>query len=287
MSTRDVQRFLNGTGAARYAYDVALTGPAVSDSYNMEDHSQRNSSGEVIGSRVPLKGLPRVLTGWQYTGIGQKKKPLREYEEDWPIHMYAAKFSLDESISSRAPGIVPYNSTLWYGNRSYSLSAPFLSLGDGCSPHSGFYSSLGSCVCYRDKPISYDWYSNDNMSCVSRKGYAWGFSSFLVLVALIIEGVWAIGCWGLWLDANVNSVLLKRRRRVAGVVRSALDLAESVNRDLGTGTCAYPEKELSKALDRCDDIGYSIDDRSEIAHIGLVPESLKRRSYMYGDKHYG
>lgn len=83
-------------------------------------------------------------------------------------------------------------------------------------------------------------------------------------------------CWGLWLDANVNSELLKMRRTGYGAIRSALDLSESVNRDLGNSSSAYSDKELEKALDGCDKVGYAVEDSGGVSHIGIASEGKQR-----------
>jgi hypothetical protein len=53
--------------------------------------------------------------------------------------------------------------------------------------------------------------------------------------------------WGLWLEAHFNSEMVKKEREF-GTWRVVLDLAESVNRDLGPDTCAYSEGEIVGAL---------------------------------------
>lgn len=232
---RDMQYFLNSTGYASHYFDTVLTASPI-ETYDMYVDRETNNVGEVVGSKTLIKGLPHTLQGYQYSGVDQPVTHLDNWLE--VIAPYAATFNLDRSISP-GPGIIPYNSTFFHNGTSIALSAPFLNIGGKCAPHNNFFTSYGSCICYRGAPVNYDWFSNERTYCVSRRGYVWGFSSFLALVGLILEAVWAVGCYGLWLDADVNSELLKYRRSGRGVLRAVLDLAESVQRDLGIETCAY------------------------------------------------
>ena len=240
---------------------------------------------------TPPKELPRTLLGWQYTGISQDRDDLDlvdDYLDDWKIQAYEAIFVLDDEIAL-GPGIVPYNSSIWFDDRTQTLDAPFLGIGKGCVGHNNYFTRLGSWVCHRGQPITRDWYTSDNLICVNERSYAWGFSSVLVLVGLILEAIWAIGCWGAWLDANVNSELVKHRRRTGGTIRNVLDLAESVNRDLGTNTCAYGDGELAKALERCESVGFSVETKlgGGGEHIGVAPEGLRQRPVTRYGSVYG
>lgn len=221
------------------------------------------------------------MRAWQYSGDGQDVEPL----EDWwdpdlgEQFAYQADFILDDTIAP-GPAVVPYNSTFFLNGTEYELAAPFVKFGEECGPHNSYYTSMGSCVCYRGEPIAYDWDNQDNLFCVGKGEYAWGFSSYVTLAGLVLEAVWAIVCWAMWLDANVNSGLLKSRRRASGFVRNALDLADAVNRDLGLRTCAHSDKELVEALDRCDDVGFTVVYEADHAHIGVVHGSMKRHGKM-------
>lgn len=126
----------------------------------------------------------------------------------------------------------------------------------------------------------------DNLRCVQRQGYAWGLSAVLALLGLILEAIWAIGCWALWLDAQVNSQLVKFRRS-GGEIRASLDLAEGVRRDLGANTCAYSDDELSRELDKCEPVGYSIEERDGASHIVLVPARMQSRVKILEGRLYG
>ena len=67
-----------------------------------------------------------------------------------------------------------------------------------------------------------------------------------------------------------------------GIIRTILDLSESLNRDLGPDTSWYTEKQLEKELPGHHSVGYTIWDRNNVTgHIGLVPlpegGSIERR----------
>lgn len=113
-----------------------------------------------------------------------------------------------------------------------------------------------------------------------------GLFQLLTLIGLALEGFWVFGCWAVWLDANVNSSLVKHRRSGFGAIRNVLDLAESINRDLGDKTCAYSNTDLERALKDCDRIGFSVGDRGHSSHIGIVSEGLQWRPQIYEGTYY-
>ena len=280
MSTRDIVHWLNSDrwddqenaikNPQSPGKDIYLYDPKISDNYDM---------ATPLYLRLHVKGRPKYIKGWQYSGINQSVHALNPTENNLPIHKYPITFHLNDSIPTE-PGIVPYNSTLWYAGEQHVLPAPFLPLSNSsCAANNALFSTLGVCVCYRGQPLTYDWYSNSNMSCISGQGYSWGFSGTLVAIGLLLEAVWVGICLGLWWDANLNSRLLKQRRRGAGVLRTVLDLAESVERDLGTATCGYADGELGRALEKWEDVGFAVEDRAGRAHIGVVARGWKRGSF--------
>jgi hypothetical protein len=57
-----------------------------------------------------------------------------------------------------------------------------------------------------------------------------------------------------------------------GIIRTILDLSESLNRDLGPDTSWYTERQLEKGLSGHHSVGYAICDKDNVkGHIGLVP----------------
>jgi hypothetical protein len=292
---RDIQFWLNYTGAAKHYHETALTGTPLSGHYDMnEDEGYMYQANDAVPppqyNRVPEaapSGLPKTLLGWAYPGMGQELEISNDQlVDDWiEGGAYYATFILDENIAP-GPGILPYNSTIWFSNQASSLRAPFLDVGKACPGQINFYTTLGNCVCYRGEPLATDWYSE--LTCVNKRAYAWGFASIITLIGFCLEAIWAVGCWSVWMDANINSRLLLWRRKGAGTLRGALDLAESVKRDLGPDTCAYGDGELIKALEKCEPVGYAVEETpSGVAHIGLVPESVQQRVEMEGGRLYG
>lgn len=169
------------------------------------------------------------------------------------------------------PGVVPYNSTLVLKNKTISLPSPFLTF--GANRHvdcSWWNSSTGECPCYFGEPLGADWAISNEYSCVGTSGYVWGFSSFILIVAAILEITWVVGCWVIRWHAAVSSNLIENNRLNVGTVRHILDLAEAMNRDLGPNTSVYSNNELQEALQKCPPIGYEIEGRDGLKHIGLV-----------------
>lgn len=66
-----------------------------------------------------------------------------------------------------------------------------------------------------------------------------GFSWLLLFIALLFTMVWAIGMYAMWLDAYFNS-RLDRENRHMGMYRAVLDLAESLQGDLGNQGSTRP-----------------------------------------------
>ncbi|GAW17797.1 hypothetical protein ANO14919_072640 [Xylariales sp. No.14919] len=168
------------------------------------------------------------------------------------------------------PGIVPYNSTLVLENKKLSLPAPFLSFGIGEFDCSWWDSSTGECPCYLGKPLEADWAITDQYSCIGASGYVWGFSSFILAIGVVLEAVWIIGCWVTRWRTTVGSNLIENNRRNIGTVRNLLDLAEAINQDLGPDTSIYTDVELRDALRKCPPVGYELESRGGLKHIGLV-----------------
>ncbi|KAI9162843.1 hypothetical protein HJFPF1_04437 [Paramyrothecium foliicola] len=205
-------------------------------------------------------------------------------DERWglgfPVPLDIRRFDLNKTIEA-GPGIVPYNSSLRYKDKVYHLDAPFLDIGLNCGVHNQYFTAMGSCVCYNDEPIRNNWFSRENVTCISDGNFSWGFSSLFTLIGLCLEMAWLLICLALWLDAQVNSKLLRWRRRGAGRVRQAMDLAQSLQRDLGPNTSTYSNAELEKEMSKCRPVHYSVKiGATDVPEISLVPERKQVRTKM-------
>lgn len=124
---------------------------------------------------------------------------------------------------------------------------------------------------YRNQTYAQSYFEEpDNVQCVAIGVYQWGFSITSTLIFTVINGVWLIGAYGVWMHMNRKSELCRKGRRL-GKYRAALDLVESINYDLGRNTCAYSEKELAKELENMEGIQYYVrhGDGDTPSHIGI------------------
>ncbi|XXH01378.1 hypothetical protein Hte_007738 [Hypoxylon texense] len=149
--------------------------------------------------------------------------------------------------------------------------APFLDFGVAGSDNCLWWnSSTGECPCYMGRILTADWAIADEFVCISAQGYVWGFSSFILLISIMCETVWVVGCWWLRLRTTINSKLIEFNRLGVGTARHILDLGEAIRRDLGPNTCIYTDTELTDALKQCPPVGYALDGKDGMKHIGLV-----------------
>ncbi len=90
------------------------------------------------------------------------------------------------------------------------------------------------------------------------------------MVAAVVNSDWLLGLWLLWVDADTNSELCRKRRRL-GLWRAVADISEAMREELGPNICAYDENELSKALSKKPPLKYYADpgDGYTPGHIGL------------------
>lgn len=94
--------------------------------------------------------------------------------------------------------------------------------------------------------------------CVPAEGYEWGFAAELFfLLNPILIGVFGFGLYGIWVDANVNSVL-QRSRGHLGQWRVVVDLAGAIHQELGLNLGAYSNTELKNKLERAAPISYEV-----------------------------
>ena len=105
----------------------------------------------------------------------------------------------------------------------------------------------------------------------------------------MLNNVFIIGCWILWIDCDTNSQLCRARRRI-GIWTAIADLSEVMQAELGNNLCAYSDGDILRAIQERPPVKYtstpSMD--GERIHVGLssgVP-SKKRFKIMWG-KEYG
>ncbi|CZR52596.1 uncharacterized protein PAC_02473 [Phialocephala subalpina] len=119
-----------------------------------------------------------------------------------------------------------------------------------------------------------------------------GFSYAWLLITCTIHSIWLLGTYILSLDSSYNSEIIKKGRKY-GTWRAILDLAESVNRDLGRDTCAYGEDEIVEELGKRRPVGYFVDEQDGgggVAHLALRGEAdcaRRRRVRLYWGQFYG
>ncbi len=103
-----------------------------------------------------------------------------------------------------------------------------------------------------DNSTSYDqqWIAS-HLSCQpSRSTYQWGVSFVLTFIFLILNTVWSIGMYAMWMDAHENSRVDRSPREIGGMFRSAIDLATAIRSDLGEAADQCSNSELEKRLRR-------------------------------------
>jgi hypothetical protein len=104
-------------------------------------------------------------------------------------------------------------------------------------------------------------------------GKQWGFSYEWVIIAIAINGAWLLGLWIVWIDADTNSQLCKKGRRM-GLWRVVANLLEAMREDLGPNVCACSNKELLNELRKRDRVKYYIGKRVDRPkHIGLSSQT--------------
>ena len=125
--------------------------------------------------------------------------------------------------------------------------------------------------------------------CLPTNYFEWGFSSLMIYINLILFIIWMIGMCFVWVEANLHSDLCRSGRKVRGPYRAAVDLAEAMSEVLGHETCAYSDKELSKALSQERGVRYYTSRTSEgdVSHIGISSRKLGQRVKCDSTKFYG
>ncbi len=82
---------------------------------------------------------------------------------------------------------------------------------------------------------------------------------------------------GVWLDANINSQLCRKGRKVRGYFRAAADISEAMRETLGDEFCAYSNSEIARELKRGQNgLRYYTNyvKHGEVSHIGISSTRL-------------
>lgn len=108
------------------------------------------------------------------------------------------------------------------------------------------YTLIQQSYCFENLTLSRNF--NPEQICLANDYFVWGFSSLLLYIILSLQFVWTLGMYIVWLDANCNSELCRKRRKMRGSFRNALDLAEAIREVLGDELCAYPERQIADQL---------------------------------------
>lgn len=230
--------------------------------------------------------LYAAVNGYEYKHLNWTQKSSDDvqyvqYFNTWPMFGYPAYYVLNDSVAA-GPGVIPYNSTFQLDGTAYSLEAPFLDIGYECSHPFTYFTALGNCICYDGTPLTVDWYRGDNVVCLDSPVYTFGFSSYIVFVGLICETIWIV--FALWIRGYCQlwCKLTKHDRvRRAGVIRSVLELAEAVQRDLGEEIALTEEHVLRDRLAKFGNIGYTADydEFGTLQGVRIVSRDKKLRDF--------
>ncbi|KAM7188584.1 hypothetical protein V8F33_010549 [Rhypophila sp. PSN 637] len=228
-------------------------------------------SSQAVGYKTQHAGLPTVIKGWQRLGFQQGQMDRQSqlldvtvytYGSIWdagegfraqyaPVKVARSDFHLDESVHYK-PGVIPYNSTIWFNGATINLTAPFL----GFKSCLWWGTPLGECLCYKGRPLTEDFRVEGNKACTGKSEYIWGFSYFITTVGLGLELFWCLTCLYLWIYSEKGSELAKYGRPNLGAVRNILDISEILNEELGENRGWHTEKQLQAAVRRCPEVGY-------------------------------
>lgn len=110
-------------------------------------------------------------------------------------------------------------------------------------------------------------------------GYQWGFASLWVLLNWAVLGLWMLGTYSMWMDAQHNCEL-RRKGRTMNSYRAVTDMAEAIREVLGPNTAPYSGQELEKALKRCDSKVMYVADVDELTGLGKVGLSSRKKGKM-------
>jgi hypothetical protein len=261
------------------------------DLYNGLESFRNTSSIDVVGddhryfyrrvrasyeSRYPLS-----INGWHFAGAGQQSA-LGVQSLSLELLHFAVRnttFVLNQATASSAPGVVPYNSTIWWSGEQIAVDAPFLNIGAYNGSRCDWLDTpLAVCLCWGNNPILTDWRTDENIQCISEVGYVWGFSSPIVFLGMVLEIAWLVGCWICWSVASLGSRLVRFGRPGTGRVRNILDIAGAVTSEIGHDTGIYSNARLYREMKKCRPMGYVVDEGKDWDHIRLIPRSMTTSS---------
>lgn len=97
--------------------------------------------------------------------------------------------------------------------------------------------------------------SDDNVFCLQNHNYQWGFSSVLVFIFMICNGIWLLGNFITWWSLQRKSQFAKKKRTM-GRYRAAVDITEAIANELGPNLSALSNSDLESELRKRPPIRY-------------------------------
>ena len=182
-----------------------------------------------------------------------------------------------------SPEAIPYNSSISVGNRTYRLSAPLLTIKPDFVPLDFendvvnlVYDGVSRLKCYNGNSYPADAFNSSNIACASDTGFAWGFSGFLLYFGVMLQFIWSVSLYAVWIDTGRRGVLHKHERRSYGSLRGVAGLSNVIKEELGDELGAYNDDKIGKALSGLQ-IGWVVEKGKEedVHHIRL---SSRRRA---------
>ncbi|KAG4435178.1 hypothetical protein IFR05_009347 [Cadophora sp. M221] len=104
----------------------------------------------------------------------------------------------------------------------------------------------------------------------------------------ILNCVWLIDLWILWLDCDIKNEFYKKVRRL-GIWRAVADISKAMCEELGPNLCVCSEIELADALEKRPSVMYyaTHEEEGEVSHIGLSSRSPEILFKLQWDRKYG
>lgn len=105
----------------------------------------------------------------------------------------------------------------------------------------------------------------------------------------MLNDIFLIGGWVLWIDCDTNSQLCRARRRL-GIWTAIADLSEVLQAELGNNLCAYSDEDILRAVQKRPPVKYvtAPSTNGEILNIGLSTKAApKKRLRIAWGKVYG